>query len=140
MAAIARERDFTKDALPNDRKAFVPRALKLSCGMADLTTIRNIGPAMAQAFRSAGVTTAEELRELGAENAYRRLLENGEKPHFIAFYAMAMGLQGRPWNDCQGQEKVALRARFDGLVASTKPKEVSGLARALDEVGVRIND
>jgi hypothetical protein len=28
-----------------------------------------------------------------------------------------MGLQGRPWNDCQGPEKTALRARFDAIKA-----------------------
>ena len=26
-----------------------------------------------------------------------------------------MGLQGRPWNDCKGEEKKALRVKFDAL-------------------------
>ena len=28
-----------------------------------------------------------------------------------------MGLQGRPWNDCKGEEKKTLRKRFDTLCA-----------------------
>ncbi len=104
-----------------------------------LTSIRNIGPAMADAFRSAGITSAETLRSIGADVAYQRLIETGHRPHFIAYYALAMGLQGRPWNDCQGAEKAALRQRFDDIVAGTSASGTS-LARALDEVGVRIGD
>ena len=33
-----------------------------------------------------------------------------------------MALQGRPWNDCKGAEKDALRVRFDAIKAgSTAP-------------------
>ena len=49
-----------------------------------------------------------------------------------------MGLQGRPWNDCQGQEKIDLRARFDAIKAAQAPKEKgrSELEAALDAIGV----
>jgi DNA transformation protein len=30
---------------------------------------------------------------------------------------LVMGLQGRPWNDCQGDEKKALRVTFDAIKA-----------------------
>lgn len=52
---------------------------------------------------------------MGADEAYRRLLESGSRPHFIGYYVLVMGLQGRPWNDCKGEEKKALRRRFDAL-------------------------
>ena len=101
-----------------------------------VTEIRNLGPAMAAALARAGIHSAGALREIGAEAAYARLLDSGERPHFIAFYAMAMGLQGRPWNDCRGAEKDALRARFDALVAANAPAP-QGIEAILDELGVR---
>jgi DNA transformation protein and related proteins len=103
-----------------------------------VTSIRNIGPAMATAFARAGLCTAEEIRELGADEAYRRLLLSGDRPHFIAYYALAMGLQGRPWNDCRGAEKAALRVRFDALVAGMTGTDAppAGIEAALDALGV----
>lgn len=103
---------------------------------APVTSIRNIGPATAEAFRRAGIDSAEGLRALGAEAAYARLLAAGERPHFIAFYALAMGLQGRPWNDCRGSEKAALRARFDALVTARADPRAADRAAALDALGV----
>lgn len=105
---------------------------------APVSSIPNLGPASDRAYARAGIDSAEALRALGPDAAYRKIIEAGERPHFIAYYAMVMGLQGRPWNDCQGTEKTALRARFDRLVAEAKGAPLSGLARDLDEIGVRL--
>ncbi len=101
-----------------------------------ISSIRNLGPAYETACARAGITTAEELRELGADETYSRLLKTGTKPHFIGYYVLVMGLQGRPWNDCKGKEKVALRARFDALKASSHDKGRSDLEAALNQIGV----
>ncbi len=82
-----------------------------------LTTIRNIGPALAEALTLAGIENAPALRRLGAHEAYRRMLQTGTRAHFITYYVLEMSLQGRPWNDCKGAEKDALRAKFDALKA-----------------------
>jgi hypothetical protein len=82
-----------------------------------VSTIPNLGPASEAAFARAGIATAEELRALGADAAYARLLASGVRPHFIGYYVLVMGLQGRPWNDCKGEEKKALRRRFDTICA-----------------------
>jgi hypothetical protein len=66
-------------------------------------------------FARAGITSAEQLRSLGADESYARLLATGTQPHFIGYYVIVMGLQGRPWNDCKGEEKKALRQRFDSI-------------------------
>lgn len=105
--------------------------------MAAVSSIRNLGPAMEAAFARVGITSAESLRDLGADAAYARLLENGSRPHFIAYYALVMALQGRPWNDCRGAEKTSLRARFDALKAQeSKSINGSALDRALAKIGV----
>jgi DNA transformation protein and related proteins len=82
-----------------------------------VSSIPNLGPASEAAFARAGITSAEDLRDLGADEAYARLLTAGTRPHFIGYYVLVMGLQGRPWNDCKGEEKKALRRRFDAICA-----------------------
>ncbi len=106
--------------------------------MAALETIRNIGPAFAGSLRSVGINTAEELHAIGANAAYIRLLQQGSKPHFISYYVLHMALQGRPWNDCKGAEKDALRAQFDALKAQHCDTDRAALERILDQIGTGI--
>ncbi len=101
-----------------------------------VSSIRNLGPATEAAFARVGISSAEELAELGPDAAYLRLLDSGVQPHFIGYYVIVMGLQGRPWNDCRGDEKVALRKRFDRLKAQVSKKGRSDLEAALDFLGV----
>lgn len=101
-----------------------------------ITTIRNLGPAVQAALHRAGVMSAEELQAMGADEAYARMLKTGTKPHFIGYYVMVMGLQGRPWNDCKGAEKQALRARFDDIKAQAHDPHRSAFETALNEIGV----
>lgn len=107
--------------------------------MAAISTIRNLGPASEASFAEAGLTTAEELHALGAHEAYRRLLASGQPPHFIGYYVLVMALQGRPWNDCKGTEKAALRKKFDALKAEVEiaafqaPPGSKTLPRPLDQ-------
>lgn len=103
-----------------------------------VSDIPNLGPASEEAFARAGLHSAEEVIALGSDEAYARLLRAGTRPHFIGYYALVMGLQGRPWNDCRGAEKIALRARFDALRADAvrDDKGRLRLEAALDEIGV----
>lgn len=104
--------------------------------MSDLTTIRNIGPALETSLIAAGITTAAQLHDIGADAAYSRLLTSGTKPHFISYYVLHMSLQGRPWNDCKGAEKLALRTRFDEIKAVAFDQDRSTLEAILDRIGV----
>jgi DNA transformation protein and related proteins len=104
-----------------------------------VSSIRNLGPATEAAFAKAGIHSAEEIRDMGADEAYRRCLADGQAPHFIGYYCLVMGLQGRSWNDCQGDEKKALRKRFDAIKASVKGSKEKGrsdLEAALQFFGV----
>jgi hypothetical protein len=101
-----------------------------------VTAIRNVGPAQAAELARAGITTATALRDRGADMAYRAMVAAGTRPHFIGYYALHMALQGRPWNDCKGAEKEALRAQFDTLKADLAGRVgTSELERFLDEIG-----
>ena len=100
-----------------------------------ISSIRNLGPAMEDAFARAGIDSAEALRALGTDAAYARLLQSGSKPHFISYYVLEMALQGRPWNDCRGEEKARLRARFDQLKLENTPNP-NAIDAILDEIGV----
>ena len=104
-----------------------------------VSSIPNLGPASEAAFARAGIHSAQELRAVGADEGYRRLLLSGSQPHFIGYYVLVMGLQGRPWNDCQGEEKKALRVKFDAIkasIAGTSEKGRSDLEAALSYFGV----
>lgn len=106
--------------------------------MSAITTIRNLGPASEAAFAQAGITTAEDIRALGADAAYAALLQSGDRPHFIGYYVLVMGLQGRAWNDLDPVEKAALRVKFDALVAAhaKKGRPEHEIETALDRLGV----
>ncbi len=107
-----------------------------------VSSIRNLGPVSARQFAKAGITSAEEIRSLGADRAYQRLLAAGIRPHFIGYYALVLGLQGRHWTDCLPEEKVVLRKHFESMAKfrDSSDSESSTLARArigtaLDELG-----
>ena len=101
-----------------------------------VSSIRNLGPSSEEAFARAGITSADELHALGPDEAYARLIAAGARPHFIGYYAMVMGLMGRPWNDCRDAEKEALRQRFDAICARVQPKAKSEIETILNEIGV----
>ena len=106
--------------------------------MTPVSSIPNLGPAYEESCSRAGIHSAEALRDLGADEAYVRLLAAGSRPHFIGYYVLVMALQGRPWNDCRGEEKKALRKRFDAIKAKAVMAHDSRLAAELDAIGVRV--
>jgi hypothetical protein len=87
----------------------------------------------------ANISSAEDLRSLGADAAYARLLAAGMRAHFISYYVLHMALQGRPWNDCKGAEKAALRISFDAIKSAHSVSDAKGrsdLEAALQFFGV----
>jgi hypothetical protein len=73
---------------------------------------------------------------MGADEGYARLLANGYRPHFIGYDVLVMGLQGRPWNDCQGEENKALRVKFDAIKAANAAPAKSELETFMDKIGL----
>ena len=104
-----------------------------------ISSLPNLGPATQAEFAKAGIHSAEDLRAMGADAAYLRLLQSGTRPHFIGYYVLHMALQGRPWNDCKGDEKAVLRQKFDALKAQFQGSDAKGrsdLEAALQFFGV----
>ena len=63
--------------------------------MADpISSIRNLGPAVEESFGRAGITSAEELREMGADAGYLRLLQFGSRPHLLPIMLWSWGCRG----------------------------------------------
>lgn len=103
--------------------------------MADpVSSIPNLGPAADREYARAGITGAEQLRGMGADAAYLAALKAGAQPHVIGYYALVVGLQGRPWHDCGPEEKAALRPRFDALKAQLRGAP-QGIEAILDAIG-----
>lgn len=102
-----------------------------------VSSIRNLGPAYETACARAGIGSAQALRDLGADAAYGKLLKSGMKPHFIGYYVLVMALQNRPWNDCKGDEKKALRKRFDAIKASSFDADLDAFEQMMNQIGVR---
>lgn len=106
---------------------------------APVSSLPNLGPASEAEFARAGIHYADELHDMGADAAYAALIKAGTRPHFIGYYVLHMALQGRPWNDCKGDEKAALRVKFDALKAAhqgSAAKARSDLEDALQFFGV----
>ena len=104
--------------------------------MAPVSSIRNLGPRSDASFARAGIGSAEALREMGADAAYARLLAHGTRPHFIGYYAIVLGLQGRLWTEIEPVEKARLRQRFDTIVAAHRRETPPDIERELDRLGV----
>lgn len=102
-----------------------------------VSSIRNLGPAYEQSLARVGIRSADQLRDVGADAAYEMLLRDGQRPHFIGYYVLVMALQGRPWNDCKGDEKKALRKRFDALKIRAHDPDQSEFERMMNQIGVR---
>ena len=100
--------------------------------MTPISKIRNLGPATEAAFAKVGLHSAEALHAIGADEAYLRLLRHGQRPHFIAYYVLVLGLQDRNWDQFHPGEKEALRARFDALKKAAQAGMEKGHPPALE--------
>ena len=77
----------------------------------DLTSLRDIGAVSARWVRAVGIETVGQLRRIGPAEAYARVaFRFGKEANRNLLYALAMGLQGRAYNDATEAEKRQLCA------------------------------
>lgn len=65
--------------------------------MTDLRTLPNIGPALAHDLEVVGIPDVETLRELGADEAVKRLADAGRRDCTHAARALRGALDGVRW-------------------------------------------
>ena len=84
--------------------------------MAALIKLKGIGPRCQALLNQVGIFTAEELREVGAIEAYLRIIEETEfSAHIALLYALVGAVEDRHWQEVAQTEKVRLRAELEGL-------------------------
>jgi hypothetical protein len=77
--------------------------------------IRNVGPKSAAWLRQIGIRTEEDLRKLGAVEAYRRVKLAGFKPTLNLLYSMAGAEDDCHWTALSEERKSALVLAADGI-------------------------
>lgn len=77
----------------------------------DLTSLRDIGEVSARWLHAVGIHTVSELRRVGSAEAFGRVkFRFGRAANRNLLYALAMGLEGRAYNDATAVEKRRLCA------------------------------
>lgn len=78
-----------------------------------IESLPNLGPYMARCLREIDVHTADELRDLGAVEAFARLrFRFGREISLNALWAMDAALAGTHWRDVSQQRKARLKAEL----------------------------
>ena len=92
----------------------------------DLVSLLDIGEKSAHWLRAVGITTVSELRRIGPAEAYGRVtFRFGRAATRNLLYALAMGLEGRKYNDATLAEK----RRLCDEAGIPFPKESVGRSR-----------
>jgi DNA transformation protein and related proteins len=75
----------------------------------DLQSLPDIGRASERWLRAIGVTTVSQLRRMGPAEAFARIAYRfGSAVNRNLLYALAMGLEGRKYNEATPAEKARL--------------------------------
>ena len=79
--------------------------------MSGVDSLRNLGPKSVEMLAEVGITTADQLRELGSVEAYRRMkFAFGNRVSLNALWAIEAGLRGIAWRQLTADDKAALKA------------------------------
>lgn len=75
--------------------------------------MRNLGKATAQMLAEVDILTEEDLRNIGAVEAFAHLkFRFGSNVTFVALYALHSALVDRDWRDITPEEKNQLKASY----------------------------
>ncbi len=83
--------------------------------------LRNIGPKSAAWLRQVGLRTEEELRAIGALEAFMRVKRAGFKPSLNLLYALEGALMDCHWQDVPGERRSELLIAADAAIALLPP-------------------
>lgn len=83
--------------------------------------LRNIGPKSAAWLRQVGLRTEEDLRAIGALEAFMRVKRAGFKPSLNLLYALEGALLGCHWQDVSAERRSELLVAADAAIALLPP-------------------
>ena len=75
----------------------------------ELESVPNLGAKSVRMLAGAGITTEQQLRDIGPVVAFLAVRQSGRRPSLNLLWAIAAGLQNRHWTDLSAQEKQKLR-------------------------------
>ena len=83
--------------------------------MAELTSLRNIGKELEKKLKSIDITTAEELKKVGSEDAFFRLKLQYPNVCLIHLYTLEGAISDIKYNQLQDDVKQRLKDFSDHL-------------------------
>ncbi len=83
--------------------------------------LRNIGPKSAAWLRQVGLRTEDELRAIGALEAFMRVKRAGFKPSLNLLYALEGALVGCHWQEVPQERRAQLLAEAEAAIALLPP-------------------
>ena len=83
--------------------------------MSELTSLRNIGKELDKKLKAVGITTAEELKKIGSEEAFVRLKVRDPQVCLVHLYALEGAISDTDYNQLQEDVKQSLKAVSDRL-------------------------
>jgi DNA transformation protein len=86
--------------------------------MTDLTTVPNIGHKLAAELQGVGITSAEQLAELGSVEAAVRITRGRARTGYNMLYALEGAIRGVRWHALSKDDRTRVRAEYDDRVSS----------------------
>ena len=86
----------------------------------ELQHMKNLGKTSAQWLHAVGIHSANDLRRLGAVDAYRAVRARGFRASMVLLYAIEGALLDVHWNDLPPGLKDRLRGQLDDPRAANK--------------------
>ena len=83
-----------------------------------LTELKNIGNTSALWLHAVGIFNHEQLKNIGAVDAYVRIQERGIKTSKVLLYALYGALTDEHWNDISPEIKQQLCERAEARITS----------------------
>ena len=78
--------------------------------------MRGIGPKVVELLDKTGIKTPEQLKAIGAMEAYLQILEKTDyKPHIGLLFALVGAVEDRDWKEVAQNDKARLEAEIEGL-------------------------
>ena len=83
--------------------------------MADLTSLRNIGKELEKKLKAVDITTAEELKSIGSEEAFIRVKLHYPEVCLVHLYALEGAVSDTDYNQLSDDVKQRLKAISDNF-------------------------